>query len=1004
MTESSRWLRAKEIFSEAVEAPAEDRAAIVRGMAGDDSGLRRDVEELLALHGEPALAIDSLASRDSVAWPDSWRAGELLAGRYRVEERLGGGGMGEVWRAMDTKTAGAVAIKSILPFASGAARAEERFLREVRMASRVEHRNVCRMIALDAHAGRRFCVMELLSGDTLSERLRSGPMSAAQALPIVRDLCAGLEAAHAAGVVHRDLKPSNVILEADRAVIIDFGLAAAMQPDVSLTATGEVIGTLAYMAPEQFTEGESGPASDLYALGVVMYEMLTGRKPHQTRSPFRLAAQKAREAYEAPSVAGAEIPRVWQETIGRCLRANPKERFGSAAEVRRMLERGRASARFLLARRRVWVPSAAAVALASVLEGWRWMRADYAGAPEARIHYEQAQAALAEASPLRATKLLEQAIGRDPDFVEARALLAASYAGLDQPERAREAVIEADRAAEHRIRLGAGERASLRAARSAVVRDHKQTASHYLELASSSTGSRRTFALVAAARAREQAGERDESLRLLESAVSGDPANAAARVRLGVLLSRVRQQDRARSEFRAAEEMLERSGNVEGLCDLLLARSMARLGGPDADRSDLERVMSLSQKTGNRYHHLTAKFRMAVVAEQVRDYDGAVRIAREASEEARREGMLVVAAQALGELGYAFLYKKIPAQAEPFLHEAVELAEKAKATGTVATNRMRLGEVLGGLGRQQEAVPIMEPAVEWLRKSGSRDSLALSLIKWGTVLSATDRFREAEKVFEEALALAETNGNELYQAMAIDRLGSYYEQRNLPKALRYRERALAMGKQTSLTRVFFLGAQTASAFGRFDQADRWIRQGEAEIARYPLGNDRSDFKRLALRSRGFLAQHRTGCAASLPIEALDFSVYFESSYHVLRGCSPDKAAARASLAWLENRHASLAATAQFAAAAGAIAFRLGEFDRAQRNATRGLEAGEKLDLRDRMIESLLVLRAVALAKGNRAEAGRLGARLLEVSKQLGFDPPERFNGRRDLLWLWNGGR
>src|SRR5260370_9887884 len=147
--------------------------------------------------------------------------------------------------------------------------------------------------------------MELIEGETLAERLAArGRFTPDEALPVVRQVLEGLEAAHGAGVLHRDLKPGNIMLTGDRAVIIDFGLAAAVPglgdptqslTATSLTATGAVIGTLAYVAPEQLEGGRSTMASDLYSLGVIIYEMLTGGKPHNPKSPFRLAPQKAKE-------------------------------------------------------------------------------------------------------------------------------------------------------------------------------------------------------------------------------------------------------------------------------------------------------------------------------------------------------------------------------------------------------------------------------------------------------------------------------------------------------------------------------------------------------------------------------------------------------------------------------------------------------------------------------------------------------------------------------------
>ncbi len=389
-------------------------------------------------------------------------------------------------------------------------------------------------------------------------------------------------------------------------------------------------------------------------------------------------------------------------------------------------------------------PALGGLALVCAWAGWHWMRTDYVPRAEAGVLLKQAREAMANAAPRRATLLLEQAAAADNRFVEARALLAAGYAGLDQPEKARDAALDAASASDRRWALGRGEQLALRAARAAVVRNYQEAATQYRLWAEMETGPRRTFALVSAGQALDLAGARDAALRTMEDAAQRDPVSAGPRIRLGLLLNRAGKPDRARAEFETAKAALERSGNLEGLSDLLLARSGARLGGNEQDRQDVERVLTLSAKTGNRYHAVTAKFRMAGVAVLKRDYDGAVRIARETAEEARREGMPVVAAQALSELGYSFLYLKRPEMAVPILREAVEMAERARATGILASSQLRLGEALGHLRQFDASIAVMEPAVRWMRRSGNQGDFPLVLIKWGTILAVTPRYQHRE--------------------------------------------------------------------------------------------------------------------------------------------------------------------------------------------------------------------------------------------------------------------
>ncbi len=266
--------------------------------------------------------------------------GQLLAGRYRIVVGLGRGAVGEVYEAQDLELDERVALKILRPEIAGSDRTLQRFKREIHLARKVTHPNVCRVFDLVYHGELAFLTMELLEGETLADLLaRRGRLPPAAALPIVRQVAAALAAAHAVGVVHRDLKSGNVFLvEATggrRAVVTDFGLAASpLAGDAaSLTATGELVGSPAYMAPEQVRGEEPTPATDVYALGVVLYEMVTGELPFTGKSAFYTALKRLQEPPPSPRVLAPELDPAWEAVILRCLAREPGERFASAGEV-----------------------------------------------------------------------------------------------------------------------------------------------------------------------------------------------------------------------------------------------------------------------------------------------------------------------------------------------------------------------------------------------------------------------------------------------------------------------------------------------------------------------------------------------------------------------------------------------------------------------------------------------------------------------------------------------
>jgi serine/threonine protein kinase len=270
--------------------------------------------------------------------------GAVLGSRYRIVRVVGRGGMGEVYEAEDTVLGGRVAVKTVPVTASDNPKAMERVKAEVLLARKVTHRNVCRVFDVGADQSGLFLTMELLDGESLGARLRrDGRLAEAEVTAIGAQMMAGLAEAHAAGVVHRDFKSDNVMLCGDagagggRVVVMDFGLARTtlrdQAPTVS-TEAGAVVGSLGYMAPEQVMgKGRVGPAADIYALGVVLFEMLTGRLPFLGKTPFETALMRLKVEAPSPRTLVPELAPHWDPVLARCLAREPGDRFGSVAGV-----------------------------------------------------------------------------------------------------------------------------------------------------------------------------------------------------------------------------------------------------------------------------------------------------------------------------------------------------------------------------------------------------------------------------------------------------------------------------------------------------------------------------------------------------------------------------------------------------------------------------------------------------------------------------------------------
>jgi eukaryotic-like serine/threonine-protein kinase len=258
-----------------------------------------------------------------------------LPDRYRVVRHLANGGMASVWEAHDEILDRAVAVKLLASHLSEDERARKRFQREARAAAAVSsHPNVVTIYDVGEHDGRTFMVMELLTGGTVAEKLRAGDrIGPRTAMRWLRDAASALDAAHAADVVHRDVKPANMLLDdAGRLAIADFGIARLALED-QLTATGTVLGTAAYMSPEQAVGDPATAASDRYALAVVAYELLAGARPFEAENFAAQARAHVEDDPDSATVRNPDLPREVDEVLARGLEKNPENRYASAGEL-----------------------------------------------------------------------------------------------------------------------------------------------------------------------------------------------------------------------------------------------------------------------------------------------------------------------------------------------------------------------------------------------------------------------------------------------------------------------------------------------------------------------------------------------------------------------------------------------------------------------------------------------------------------------------------------------
>jgi serine/threonine protein kinase len=321
-------------------------------------------------------------------------------GPYEIVSALGAGGMGEVYKARDTRLDRVVAIKVLPDTLAANPQFRERFDREARAISQLTHPHICTLHDVGEEAGTAYLVMELLDGETLAARLEKGALPLDQALTIAIQIASALDKAHRAGITHRDLKPGNIMLTRSGAKLLDFGLAKTNAPTVAdaglsmlattppnLTVQGAILGTLQYMAPEQLQGGETDARTDIWAFGCISYEMLTATPPFQGPSQASLiAAILEREPRPLPQALPSTPARLW-EVIRACLEKDPGDRWQSTRDllrelrwiVRELAEPSRAAASSAtvswgrpVGRRSVLLTAVGVAAVAGIAVLWPW--------------------------------------------------------------------------------------------------------------------------------------------------------------------------------------------------------------------------------------------------------------------------------------------------------------------------------------------------------------------------------------------------------------------------------------------------------------------------------------------------------------------------------------------------------------------------------------------------------------------------------------------------------
>lgn len=330
-----RMQRIEALYGETLALPDGERKAFLDHACGDDGELRREIESLLVYQEQAESYMDRPAFHQ-VAQSLADGTGVLIdrmLGRYQLLTLVGRGGTAEVYCAVDTRLNRLVAVKVLPAFIAGDRERLERFEHEARAVAILNHPHICTLHDIGTEGEMHYLVFEYLVGEPLSDRLSRGALPLPEALDCATQTAGALAYAHDQGIIHLDLKPSNIMLMRDTVKLFDFGIAELRYPELPASPSIPAAGTLGYMSPEQLESRETDFRTDVFALGVVMYEMITGRSAFPARSSLEAAVLNLKECPPPLSTLQPDVPPALELLVSRCLARNPSERWQSMSQL-----------------------------------------------------------------------------------------------------------------------------------------------------------------------------------------------------------------------------------------------------------------------------------------------------------------------------------------------------------------------------------------------------------------------------------------------------------------------------------------------------------------------------------------------------------------------------------------------------------------------------------------------------------------------------------------------
>ena len=791
---------------------------------------------------------------------------------YRIVDQLGEGGMGVVYVAEDTNLARRVAMKFL---SSTTKEYRARFLREARAVSALTHPNIATVFDYgETTQGQPYIVMELIKGESLSDKLREGSLPLREAVRIVSNIAEALGEAHHQGVVHRDVKPSNVVItERGQVKVLDFGLVKQIAGHVTLggdpnqktlpstrTRSDVIVGTPLYLSPEQATGKSVDGRSDLFALGAVLYECITGQSAFAGESIIEIGAQVIYVTPSIPSKINGQIPPELDQITMKAIEKKVEARYQSADEfiedLRRVLpaldndgyREGRPTGS--LTRSRTHSASAfttlaetfrrpgpsvgtfVLAILAVLLLSWAvvhwWRPSPYKPSPVALDWYNKGTDALRNGAFLQASKALEQAVANDNKFALAHARLAEAWTELDYSDRAKDEMLRVQSLVPNRSQLAPIDALYLEAINATVTRDFPGAIKAYTELAHLSPNEPQVY--VDRGRAYEKNDEIKKAIESYVEATNRAPQYATAFLRVAILYGRQLDLASASAAFDKANTLYEALGNFEGQAEVSFQRGFLFLQidkFPEAHQQ-FERALELARTTSSQYGQVKALLKLGDVIVAEGNADQGRQYMRQAIDLAEANGIDNLTKRGLVDLGNTFLVSADYTEAEKYFKQSLELAQRQKDGRNAARALLSLGSLAERRNNSDESAAYIEQALPFYQQGGYRKETLQALALLARVKVQKGDYDAALQAFEQQLKLTQQLGDQPQAGLAHEDIGLLFiRQGRYPEALGHFAGSYAIAKS--------LGVQKNVGLSLTDRANALWRLGRYAEARAALG-------------------------------------------------------------------------------------------------------------------------------------------------------------------------